>query len=584
MSRSRFKIFCCNLGLALWCVAVVVAQSTPPTPSTQKPGTATVSGRITLGDKPAAGVAVGLLKTVARAQEDMVPIARATTDDEGRYRMTNVTAGRFRLQALAPGLVTEEQKADVYTQGRTLNLNEGENVENMDFKLTKGGVIAGKVTDANGRPMIAGRISLYEIQADGRKQQTQPASSFMMMQTDDRGEYRLFGLAEGRYVVGAGVNNPSQPRPTYHPNTTSQDEAAVIEVKPGSESLDVDIRLNSEKNKTFSITARVVDVDTGQPVPNTTVGYRTLGANEALNSSYVPPNMMSDARGNVRLDNLAAGRYGIGVSNFGYNGQSEDYYGQMTPVELTDSDVDGVEIRVQRGLTVSGVAVIEGVNDPATVASLLAKLGMESGSAYSRGAQRDDPTTSRNFSIKRDGTFRITGLAPGLLMLGLNQRNAPGFMISRIEAEQVNERREVVLNPGQSLAGVKLVLAYGTALIRGQMQVINGALPPGARTSVNLHRADPPRQFNNGRFAEVDARGSFVFEGVPAGEYEIVLSSLVRTVVVTNNPGGGTTTTTTDNPTTRPLTTRQKIVVPASGEVPVTMTLDVAPPPNPPKE
>ncbi len=560
--------------------ATLSAQTNP---ATQKIGTATISGRITLEDKPAAGVTVGLLKADTVSQDDLAPVQRATTDSEGRYRMTSVVGGRFRLQAMAPGFVTDEQKTDMFSRGRNLNLNDGETVENMDFKLTKGGVISGKVTDGNGRPLIAGRLQLFQIQADGRKQQAQSGMNFVMMQTDDRGEYRLYGLMEGRYVVGASVNAPGQPKTTYHPNTMSQEEATVITVTPGSESRDIDIRLNAEKNKTFSVTARVVDAETGQPVPSLGIGYRLLRTGEPLTNAFISPQATSDARGTVRLDNLSAGRYGAGVASFNPNGLSVDYYSEATAFEISESDIEGIEIRAQRGVTVSGVAVIEGITDPALTANLFAQLTADSASASSRTNTPNNFSMPRNFKINRDGTFRVSGLGPGILSFYLNQRAATGFMVVRVEAEGRNENGEVVLAAGQPLTGVRMVLAYGTAAIRGQAQYVNGTLPADARVNVQLRRADVPARGPGGRSAEVDARGRFVLEGVPAGEYEITLMSFsqMRTVTTASD---GTTTVTMNSGQSRPLMARQKVIVPAAGEVPVTMTLDLAAPQNPPKE
>jgi protocatechuate 3,4-dioxygenase beta subunit len=555
----------------LFCVTGSWAQTTP---AAQKMGSASVSGRITLDEKPASGVVVGLLKADVVETEDMIPVIRVTTDSEGRYRMTGVLAGRFRLQAMAPGFVTEEQKRDLFSGGNTLNLNEGEVLENQDFKLTKGAVITGKVTDTSGRPLIAARLQLFQVQANGRKQPAQTGSNYLMMQTDDRGTYRLYGLLAGKYIVGASPNAPGQPQLNYHPNTTSQDEAKVVEVDVGSENRNIDIRLSNERRKTFSVQARVVDVETGQPVSNVSVGYRVVRTNEPgpgmpLSSAAG----MSDTRGNVRLDNLSPGRYSLGIANsFRREGQNVDYYSDLTPFEITDDNLEGVEIRAHRGITVSGIAVVEGIIDPALTANLFAKIGVDGASAITSGKTPGGIMYPSYFKINSDGSFQVRGLMPGLLSFSFNQRSAAGFMLVRVEAGNLTDGGQVNLVAGQSLTGVRLILAYGTAVIRGQTLVINGSLPPGARMNVNLRRADVVG--GNSRFAAVDARGLFVLEGVPAGEYEITLTSVVRNTVTTVGADGKTVTTV--NTSSQPLSARQRVIVPAVGEVPVTVTLDIA--------
>ena len=175
--------------------------------------------------------------------------------------------------------------------------------------------------------------------------------------------------------------------------------------------------------------------------------------------------------------------------------------------------------------------------------------------------------------MNRDGSFRIGGLQPGVLNIYVDHPSAPGFMLLRIEAEGTPPNQAVTVTAGQPLNGVRLVFAYGTAVIRGQAQIINGSLPTGARTSVSARRTDVTDRSLQGRFAEVDARGHFVLEGLPAGEYEITLSSYGPRFATPGAP-----------PPSRPLIVKQKVIVPATGEVVVTMTLDVAANQNPPKE
>lgn len=82
--------FCAVILLTLSCIPVSLhAQS--PTKATVKTPRGSVSGHVTIKDKPAPGVTVGLRQTTG-----MVPLQkfyRAVTDQEGFYRITNVPAG-----------------------------------------------------------------------------------------------------------------------------------------------------------------------------------------------------------------------------------------------------------------------------------------------------------------------------------------------------------------------------------------------------------------------------------------------------------------------------------------------------------
>lgn len=96
----------------------------------------------------------------------------------------------------------------VFGQGRIVNLGADDAVEGIDFKLTRGGVIRGRVMDAGGLPVIEERISLTQVDEKGA---AVPAANpvwanYMMYTTDDRGVYRLYGLSPGRYKVNSGAS------------------------------------------------------------------------------------------------------------------------------------------------------------------------------------------------------------------------------------------------------------------------------------------------------------------------------------------------------------------------------------------
>src|ERR1044072_2480772 len=89
------------LGLA----AGVPAQN--PAPLDTAKGTGMITGRARVDDQPAQGVEV--LLTTARPGSTGRPDAlniSALTDAEGRYKLTNVPAGSYRVTAYAPAYVS----------------------------------------------------------------------------------------------------------------------------------------------------------------------------------------------------------------------------------------------------------------------------------------------------------------------------------------------------------------------------------------------------------------------------------------------------------------------------------------------
>src|SRR5437879_3390787 len=109
-------------------------------------GTGSISGRVTIGDKPAPGIVL----TVSGLDQQMSG-RQATTDADGRFRIDGLNAGQFTVTPLAPTYVVPTANL-MYGPGKSINLASGDSIDGIDFKLTKGGVITGHVTDADARP------------------------------------------------------------------------------------------------------------------------------------------------------------------------------------------------------------------------------------------------------------------------------------------------------------------------------------------------------------------------------------------------------------------------------------------------
>src|SRR5262245_16762404 len=232
--------------------------------------TATISGRVVLKGEPARNVLVYLQPQISPPSNPDAYL-RARTDDGGQFHIAGVAAGAYSVYALAPGFISSDPPR---LQGKTLNVSEGENIENIDFDLKQGGVITGRVTDSQGRPLADERVILSRLDKNGRPQSDNYyGRNFGMFQTDDRGVYRLFELPEGRYLVSVGApqsvgmvasGGTFYPR-TFYPDATSESEAKVIELSEGSENTNIDITV-SEAKRTRAVSGRVVNAQTGRPV------------------------------------------------------------------------------------------------------------------------------------------------------------------------------------------------------------------------------------------------------------------------------------------------------------------------------
>src|SRR5215475_13323240 len=271
-----------------------------------KPETATISGLVTLKGEPARGITVLLQEQ--RANANNTP--RAKTDENGRFRFTGVAAGRYSISAIAPGYFSPGD-SELGRVGQALNVAEGEKIENISLELRRGGVIAGSITDSQGRPAVEEMVNLSKLSTDGKPQNYRFYTLYSeMYRTDDRGAYRIFGVPEGRYLVSVGQEQRAgsvgitsyrvfYPR-AYYPGVDSETEAKVVEVSEGSEAIDVNIKL-PEPKQTCEISGQVVDADTGQPVAGIQVVIGSLTPDGRLSGGWTGNGAPSGANGEFRL-------------------------------------------------------------------------------------------------------------------------------------------------------------------------------------------------------------------------------------------------------------------------------------------
>lgn len=505
--------------------------------------TASVSGRVTIGGKAAEGITV--VAEVNTSAFENRTVAKTTTNDEGDYHLLGLAAGRYTITPIARAFVVAA--SDTFKQpGQKVNVAENESITKIDFALVRGGVITGRITDLEGHPIIGERVNVV---AKGDTGESRPAGIFpgRKNQTDDRGVYRIYGLGPGSYRVsvgqaasgGGGVNimgmGASQYTKTFYPGVAEESKATIIEINEGTEATNIDITPGKSAGG-FSVSGRVVDATSGKPVATAFVGYspvneqnqRTGGMNVAT---------QTDANGKFRLEGIRPGRYTVFMMGIGQENAS---YSDPAPFEVSDGDVTGIEIKVRSGATIEGVAVLENNVDPAAASllqsvSLIAYVNDEKGStapSYSRG------------SINADGSFRFAGLSPGKAQISMMVFGTPtkGLQLVRTEFEGLNQPEGIELTAGAHITGVRLVFAYGTGKIRGEVRFEGGALPEGTGLAVSYHAlgAEAGRPTH---FIEVDGRGHFLAENVPPGTYELTVLTpkqppafepVTRTITVAN--------------------------------------------------
>lgn len=494
---------------ALACVFFIfcaVASSSSQT-NTGKTATGSISGKVTVKNKGVAGVFIIAHEQNASGWNSGT--YRGTTDQTGSYRIANIPAGTYLLSPIAPSLAVENALTN-----NMVVLSEGEAVEGINFQLVQGGVITGKVTDADGKPVIEEYVAVQPVDASfvGERYGGD-------LRTDDRGIYRAFGLRRGKYKVSVGreahLPNIAQRSygQTFHPSVTDAAKATIIEVTEGSETRDVDIVVGRPL-PTFKVSGRIVHGKTEKPLPN--IRY---GVNQKIdqNSSHSTiGRARTTANGEFTLENIVPGKYAVFIVS-----EDSGFRGDSVSFEVVDRDVSDLLIKAGIASTLSGVVVLEGAEAmPVDFRDLHISAWVQS--------QEAEFDSNYDVRINPDGSFKLTGLRNGITHFRFSSRGNTVKQIAlvRVERDGIAQPQGITLKDGEQITGLRLVLKYLTGAIHGQVKVEGDELLPSSRLNVWIAALDDTRaHFESGNPSpQLDSRRRFVAEGLAAGTYEVNVS------------------------------------------------------------
>jgi len=247
------------LGLILWFAISVSAQ----TASGSVDGTVLRTGTA----EPIEGVQVTL------SANSPTPL-RLLTDKEGHFSFHNLAPGRYLIRFqrdgyLVPGSTlsiagsqTAAAAATASPAATSVNVGPSEHVTGLTYYLTPGGTISGRILDPQGRPAVsADVVALRLVYQEGRP----TVSPVTSASSNDRGEYRMYWLEPGNYIVRAEKALPAGPARAYYPGTANAANSVSVRVSEGTESPRIDISL--QKDETFKISGTLTSIVVGLQNP-----------------------------------------------------------------------------------------------------------------------------------------------------------------------------------------------------------------------------------------------------------------------------------------------------------------------------
>ncbi len=225
-----------GLFLALATVGVRAGQTpiirpAPPVPPPPATGTAAITG--TLVDAatghPIAGAVVRL--------QDRHPGSRASfsqvTTPKGRFAFIDLASSdAYALTASKPGYLDGGyERLDPRGSSTPLMLRDGQWLRDVRLTMTRPGSITGAVMDERGEPIVGATVRLLpRVYVAGHEQWLAGAVAV----TDDRGAYRIAGLAPGRYVVSVPSVQATLPESATVTPPTASAGTSIADLRAGS--------------------------------------------------------------------------------------------------------------------------------------------------------------------------------------------------------------------------------------------------------------------------------------------------------------------------------------------------------------
>jgi len=471
----------------------------------------------------------GALVTVRQAGPSV--LGRTTmSNSDGHFEVAGLDNGLYYVTAFSPAYVAPPRDIDtpapVYRVGDSLRL-----------ELLRGGVITGTLTNASGEPMIGVRIRALMVRDSSGKPTKGAVLAFGERPTDDRGIYRIYGLAPGTYLVQAGggglqpgASAVDMDAPTFAPSST-RDTASEIQVRSGEE-INVDIRYRAEPGHSVSGTVKTQGSG-GASISLTRVGDGLM----SNNASFQAPGSKGFA-----IYGLADGEYDITAQE------------SMTPTSIGIPDIassDPVRVTI-RGADISGLELV-----PKPLASIAGKVVLEpsklqecqnkhqplfSETMITLIVNRKDTEGDQSAFMRsvmgavlpdKDGAFNLRNIRRGQYAFGPRFFGRYWYLksISIPSTPQPNAAKQslsskdlgrgwTTIKSGERITGLTITLAEGAASVRGRITIGEDKKPePGLSVylvpSERDKAEDPLRYFTQ----QVSDDGSFLLTSIPPGHY-----------------------------------------------------------------
>ncbi len=445
--------------------------------------------------------------TLLPAQASLSAVA-VDADEKSVFAIRDIESGRYSLSASRDGyLTTSVCWLGAVRMQQTFAIGTKEVISGLTFRLRPFAVMAGKISYEDGEPAMNLRVEAYREYRNRLRHGYALAGSAA---TNDRGEYRLFGLQPGSYIVaaterpaGEQVRETQATRyaTTFYTNSTKLGEALPVRLDYGQESGGIDVSM--KRVRKVKLHGHVINGLNGDAVSSASIAMQRVDAHNTASIAVTVP-VMFDHDHRFEIRDVTPESYIIWA-------ESADGGKALVghaPLAVGEADIDNVELTILGERPASAVLVVDnGVKLDDQV-----KLRFEPRNERGKIVEvsRVAGVEGFHFSLMGDDLYDlfVTGL-PNDFYLSAVKVNGVDVMPLGIEGVAASASRpfEVVLDSrGGRVSG--RVLGSDDSL----WSQANVALIP-----------DPPKgRVQSYREGAADENGLFLIRGVAAGRYILV--------------------------------------------------------------
>ena len=449
-------------------------------------------------------------------------------NDDGSYTLDRVRPGEYQVSASAEwyfGEIYDNVSVFEDKDPTPVVVVDNEETTGIDFSLSRGGSVSGRIVDEDGNPVVGAEIWVYPT-SDNDEPYPDVVFEYSWAVTDENGEYRASGLIDGEYFVQAQYYAYNFRVVQWYDNAITFEEATPVNVVLGEETPGIDFKLDTNQ-ELGSISGQIRNAN-GDGFTEAQVRLESLTRGGFYYYAYAHP----DRDGMYRFDNVPADSYRVALEYW-----TEWYYnviwydGARSPENATPVGVVGDQETTNIDFTIpeSNGAISGLVTDEAGNPVANAYIQLSSSSIANPYVE----TYFWGYATTNDeGMYQIENIPDGEYFVSVFfcyfyeciQQWWPG-------GNNQDEARPVVVTDGQTeppSVDFQLPIKQGTASISGTVINDDGTALAGAQVSVmpyeNITPGGDADLWATQMYAFTDSAGQYTFSSLPEGTF-IVHSS-----------------------------------------------------------